>query len=113
MQFLLAVGMSLVMLAGLANVLVQRYAVAAVQAALEEGARAGGRFDAGVADCSRRAREALRALLGGRYGDEVRIRCDRTAEAVHARATGRFPGWAPFVPDLDVEMSARSVAESR
>lgn len=110
-QFLLAVGVSLVLLSTFANVLVQQYALAAVQAALDEGARAGSLVDADGGHCLRRAREAVDGLLGGPYGAGVQLSCAHDGERVSAVATVRFPGWAPLVPDLVRELRAQQVAE--
>lgn len=110
-QFLLAAGLSLVLLATLANVLVQQYAVAAVQAALDEGARAGSLVDASGGACARRVREAVGGLLGGSYGQGVRVACVRAGSRVVASARVRFDGWAPMVPDLVTTLRAEQVAE--
>lgn len=110
-QFLLAVGVSLVLLSTFANVLVQQYALAAVQAALDEGARAGSPTDADAGHCLRRAHEAVEGLLGGAYGAGVRLACSHDGRRVSAVATVHFPGWAPLVPDLVRELRAHQVAE--
>lgn len=110
-QFLLAVGLSLLLLAVFANVLVQQYAVAAVQAALDEGARAGSLVGGDGGACARRVREAVDGLLGGSYGRGVRQSCSRDGARVSAQASVRFPGWAPLVPDLVRELRAEQVAE--
>lgn len=110
-QFLVAVGLSLLLLASFANVLVQQYALAAVRAALDEGARAGSLADAGAAHCTRRANEAADGLLGGSYRRGVRLACTLEGGRVHARARVRLRGWAPLVPDLAVDLRAEQVAE--
>lgn len=110
-QFLLAVGLSLVLLSAFANMLVQQYALAAVHAALDEGARAGSLAEAGGGHCLQRAREAVDGLLGGAYGAGVQLSCARDGERVSAAASVRFAGWAPLVPDLVRELRAHQVAE--
>jgi hypothetical protein len=109
-QFVLAVGLSLALLATIANLLVQRYAVAAVHAALDEGVRAGGRSGAGERECSEAARAALHGLLGGRYGDSLEVRCQRDGKRVEAEGTGTLEGWAPLVPDLPLVIRASGPA---
>lgn len=110
-QFLLAVGLSLVLLSTFANVLVQQYALAAVRAALDEGARAGSLAGADGGHCLQRARQAVEGLLGGAYGHGVRLSCAHDGERVAAAASVRFAGWAPLVPDLVRELRAEQVAE--
>lgn len=110
-QFLLAVGLSLGLLASLGNVLVQRYALAAVQASLDEGVRAGALVGADSRDCLLRADDALRGLLGGSYGRGVSLSCHRGRPWVEARASGSLPGWAPLVPDLELDLQAAAVVE--
>lgn len=110
-QFLVAVGLSLALLASLSNVLVQQYGLAAVQSALDEGARAGGLVGADAADCRRRTEAAVRGLLGGAYRRGVQLSCTRGPSGVWVRARVRFPGWAPLVPDLITELHAEGVGE--
>ena len=53
-QYVVAVGMSLVVFVMLANLLVDRYERGAIVAAVDEGARAGADIDAGPAECEQR-----------------------------------------------------------
>lgn len=101
----------MVVLAVSANLVVQQYALAAVRAALDEGARAGGLAGAGAAECRHRAEDALRGLLGQTARRSVEVRCTRTAVAVTAVARVRLEGWAPMVPDLVRELRAAAVTE--
>lgn len=110
-QFLVAVALSLLLLAAMSNVLVQRYALAAVQTALDEAVRAGGLQGATGLDCATRARQTVQSLLGGSYGQRVQLGCTRQGQNVHAWAQVDFPGWGPMVPTLATQLQADAVAE--
>lgn len=110
-QFLLAVGLSLLLLATLANLLVFSYARGVVRAALDEGVRAGSRADASAAECHARAAQVLGDLLAGRLGDGVALQCARSGDRITASASATFPAWAPLVPDWSFTTSASAVAE--
>jgi hypothetical protein len=107
-QLVVAIGLSLVLLATLVNLLVLQYGRGVVRAALDEGVRAGSRAAAGSAECERRAQAALADLLGGAMGSGVRVRCSADDATVTAQADVTFHGWAPGVPDW--RFTARAVA---
>lgn len=109
--FLLAVSLSLVLLATVADLLVQQYALGVVHAALDEGVRTGTVVNGSAAACRGRANAALDALLGGRYGREIRITCVRGSRTTTARARGRLRGWAPLVPDVAIDLRTAAVSE--
>jgi hypothetical protein len=110
-QLVVAIGLSLVLMATLANLLVLQYGRGVVRAALDEGVRAGSRADAGAAECERRARAALADLLGGAMGAGVRLRCSADETTVTAQADVAFRGWAPGVPDWRFTARALAVRE--
>jgi hypothetical protein len=96
-QYVVTVGLSLVLLVMVANVLVDLYARGAIRDALDEGVRAGAPAGAGPRDCETRAREVLDGLLRGPIGDDVHMRCEVDGSAVVARAQGTLPSWLPMV----------------
>lgn len=102
---------SLSLLATCADLLVQRYAVAVIHAALDEGVRTGTVVTGSAAACRARANEALDALLGGRYGRRVRVTCTRGSRTTTARARGELDSWAPLVPDVRIDLHASAMSE--
>lgn len=114
-QYLVVIGLSLVLFTALANLVVFQYARGAVRAALDEGARAGARAVAPQAvaatACESRARSARDGLVSGRLADGMRLSCTSEADVVAARAEVRLSGWLPLVPDWVFEASATAVRE--
>jgi hypothetical protein len=113
-QHLLAVSLTLVLLAQLANLLVVAYARGAVRAALDEGVRAAALADADGGHCEARARAVLDDLLGGPLGDGVGpVRCTVSSDGrlVTAAASARLPAWVPGVRDAVFEARASAVRE--
>lgn len=112
-QYVAATGFSLIVFVMLANFIVFLYARGVVRASVDEGARAGSRFDAGTAECEARARDVLGDLLGGVLGRDVEVRCERRDENVmQATVNATLHGWLPvLVPDWTFTLQARSVKE--
>lgn len=112
-QFVLAVGLTLLLVVMVANLVVFSYGRGVVRAALDEGVRAGSRVTASALTCEQRAREVLGDLLGGTMGRDVAVSCGQTPERVVADADVRFAGWLPAVPDwrFSVTASARRRGE--
>jgi hypothetical protein len=110
-QYLLAVGLSLVLLASLGNLLVFSYGRGVVRAALDEGVRAGSRAGASPAECQARADAVLSDLLSGSLGQGVDVRCQSQGGTVTASAEASFPAWAPLVPSWSFTTTAEAVAE--
>lgn len=110
-QHLLAVGLSLVLLASLANLLVFSYGRGVVRAALDEGVRAGSRAGASSSECQARAEAVLGDLLSGSLGQGVRVRCSHREATVIASAAVSFPAWAPLIPSWSFTATAEAVAE--
>lgn len=105
-EALAATGLSLVLFAVLANLVVFGYARGVVRAALDEGVRAGSRLGGGVTTCETRARGVVDDLLGGSMGDGVRITCGDVGPQLQARAQVLLRGWLPPVPDWSFETTA-------
>jgi hypothetical protein len=110
-QYLAAIGVSLLLLATFANLIAFQYGRGVVRAALDEGARAGSRSGANIGECEQRAEAALDDLLGGPMGDQVRVRCREVGGRVVADATVTFRGWGPGVPDWSFPLRAATVKE--
>jgi hypothetical protein len=111
-QYVAATGFSLIVFVMLANFIVFLYARGVVRASVDEGARAGSRFDTGTAECEARARDVLGDLLGGVLGRDVEVRCEhRPEDVMQATVHAKLRGWLPVVPDWTFTLQARSVKE--
>lgn len=108
-QFVLAAGLALLLFVALANLVVFQYGRGAVRSALEQGARAGSVN--GVAACEATAAAVVADLLGGRMSDSLVVTCTGSPVAVEARGLATFPSWTPLMPDFDIALVARAVAE--
>lgn len=106
-QFVAAVGLSLVLFTVLANLVVYGYARGVVRAALDEGVRSASRVDGDAATCQARAEAVLADLLGGPMGDGVTLRC----EGRRAVADVTLQPWVPGVPAWRFSLAADAVAE--
>lgn len=106
-QYVTAVGLSLLLLVVVANVLVDLYLRAAIRDALDEGAHAAIAVDASPAACAAQAREVLQGLAPGTDHARVEFRCAATASWVVARADASLPSWLPWlVPDWRITLRA-------
>jgi hypothetical protein len=113
-QYIAATGFSLVAFVMMANFVVFLYARGVVRAAVDEGARAGGRFGASAAECEARVTDVVDDLLGGGLGTGVRVGCheDGQDDVMRARADVVLRGWLPGVmPDWSFTLEAQSVKE--
>jgi hypothetical protein len=112
-QYVAATAFSLIVFVMMANFIVFLYARGVVRAAVDEGARAGGRFGATTGECESRARDVLGDLLAGRLGSDVSVRCESANEdEIHATVHVTLHGWLPgLVPDWTFSLDARSVKE--
>lgn len=115
LQYLVVIGLSLVLFTALANLMVFQYARGVVRASLDEGARDGARTiasaAAAVTTCETRARAARDGLVSGRLADGIQLSCRVEPDVVVAYATVRLPGWIPLVPDWHFEESATAMRE--
>jgi hypothetical protein len=107
LQFVVAAGLSLLLVAVAANLVVYQYGRGVVRVAVDEAARAGSRVADGAEECERRGGAVLADLLGGAMGHGVTLRCADDGAAVSAAATVHFQGWAPGVGDWRFDLSAR------
>lgn len=111
LQFVLAVGLSLVLLTMIANLIVFEYGRGVVHAAVDEGVRVASRAGADVAECQRRATDALDDLLGGDLRANVEVTCQASTDRIGATASATFPAWLPVLPDWSFTASAVAVRE--
>ncbi|MGH2707059.1 MAG: hypothetical protein ACRDJK_02050 [Actinomycetota bacterium] len=112
-QYLLAVGLSLVVMVLMTNFIVIQYARGVVRGALDEGVRAGSRARASELDCEERAKAALADLLQGPMGDEVSApdcRIDPSGR-IEAIAKATFRTWLPPVQRLTFHVKAGAFKE--
>jgi len=113
-QYVAATAFSLLAFVMLANFVVFLYARGVVRAAVDEGARAGGRFAASEAECESRADDVLGDLLGGGLGSDVELNCreDPADDVMRAHADVVLRGWIPgLTPDWSFALEAQSVKE--
>ena len=108
-QFVLASALALILFVTLANLVVFQYGRGALRSALEQGARAGS--VGGETACEATAAAVVAGLLGGRMSDGLMVSCTGSATGVEARGNARFASWTPLMPDLDVALVVRAVAE--
>ena len=113
-QYVAATAFSLVIFTMMANFIVFLYARGVVRAAIDEGARSGGRFEATATDCRGRAADVLHDLLGGSLGSDVQVTCRESSDPDVMTATAHVTlhGWLPgLVPDWTFTLEARAVKE--
>lgn len=111
-QFVVAVGFSLVLLVLIANVIIVQYAQGVVRSAAEEGAQAGSRLSATNIECEARANEVLGSLLGGAMGAGVTASCNVGATEVSATIQYTFTPWLPLIPAWTGSQTSFAVKES-
>lgn len=97
-EFVAIAALSLLLLVMLANLIVIQYGRGVLRAAAEEGAQAGSRLFASVAECEQRANEVVDAGLGGPMGDSVAVSCTTGSGTIVATVTYSFEPWLPLVP---------------
>jgi hypothetical protein len=111
LPYLVAVVFTLMFFVLLIQFVVWQYGKGVVRDALDEGARAGAPATAGPAECEARAQDVLAALLGGRMGSKVRVRCEETPTEVLARADVTFSAWINPTPDWSFRVTASAAKE--
>ena len=111
-QYVIAVGWSLVLLVLVANFLVDVYARGAVRDALDDGVRAGAPSSRPVAACEARAREVLSGLVRGPLV-RADVHCDAQNGLVTADANVSLESWLPMLlPDWRFALHATAQQES-
>ena len=114
-EFIVAVGFSLVMLVLLVNFIVFQFGEGMLRAAVNEGARAGARADGTEGSCSAKIEQVLGSdfLDGALFTSRPKISCPSDADTQRAVIKAQFAGWFPEVGAIDVEVKARAVKETR
>ncbi|MFM8971815.1 MAG: hypothetical protein ACKOOG_04065 [Actinomycetota bacterium] len=113
-QYVTAVGFSLLLFVLLANLVVDLYARGAVRSALEEGARAAVPIDVAFpgSACATRARDGVDAVLGGSLVRVQDLECRVAEGRIVARARLVMPSWIPaVVPGWSVTLRATARRE--
>ncbi len=113
-QFVLAVGLSLVLFTSVANLVVYQYARGVVRSALDEGVRQGSRVGSeAITACAVTAEAVLADLAGGGLSEQVVFHgCAQRGAVVTASATASLRGWLPTVPDWTFDVAAEAVQEA-
>lgn len=104
-SFVVAFGLTMVLLLAVANVLTVRYAEGVMQAAVEEGIRQGLAVGTAAA-CQTRAAAVVQAGLGMMADQVDAVACLVTADGAQAALTATFGGWLPLVPDWSTAVAA-------
>ena len=108
--FVVAVGLTMVLLVIAANALAVHYAAGVMQAAVEEGARQG--VAAGPAACTTRAQSVLEAGLGVMVEGVAPVACAVSGDGATVTLTAAFQPWLAGLPVQHVEVRARVAARS-
>jgi len=110
--------LALGVVAGVAHVVLVQYALAAMQLAVDEAARAGAALDAGAPQCEEKAHRVLvgpDGIMRGQMGEAVEFECyvDTGVQPPHMVASAHHSGPAGVLPLLDVPLvvTSRSVLE--
>ena len=111
-QFVVAVGFSLLLLVLIANVIIVQYAQGVARSAAEEGAQAGSRLSATKVECEARANEVLGTLLGGAMGANVEVGCNVGPTEVAATVQYTFTPWLPLIPAWTGSQTSFAVKET-
>lgn len=107
---MVAVAFSFLLLVMLTNLVLVQYGRGLVRAAVDEGVRAGARFDADpVGACEERAKSVLDGI--GKLGSDITITCQPAGDQVQATANAKFEGWLPVVPTFEENATAISRKE--
>ena len=112
-QYVVATGVSLLMLVVLCNGLINLYVRAAVRDALDDGVRSAVPAGSQAEACQARIDVALHALVRGAYTSSIEASCDVQGGVVRADAVLRLPSFLPMlVPawSLSVHATARQEA---
>ena len=111
-QYVVAIGFSLLLFVLVANLLVDLYARGAVRDALDEGVRAAVPVAATPAHCEARARAVVRSIAGGSSVRVNELHCSLEGRRVVASADVSLRSWLPMiVPDWHLNLRAAAERE--
>lgn len=109
---LLIMGLSLIVLLGFANLVVDGFIKGIAHSAVDQGVRAGARADVdSVPACENRARQVLGNILSGPAGAGATLNCGENGEVVVAELHLALPSWSPLFPTANVTVTARARKE--
>jgi hypothetical protein len=115
-EFLMAIGFSLLLVAASTNLILIQYGRGIIRAAADESARVGARVvdndtaDAtAIANCQQRQADALKAI--GRLGTVTTSTCQVANGQVQTTVSASLKGWLPGMPDITTTANGTSVKE--
>lgn len=111
-QFVVGVGLTLVMFTLLANVVVAHWTRGVVRASLDEGVRAGARDPNATAVCMARVESALDDYLAGSARTGMGgVMCTADERMVYAQTTVTLDGWLPGTGSWTTTLRAAAARE--
>ncbi len=116
LQFAVMAFFTMLVFAGVVNLVAMQYQLGAVRVAIDEAARHGAAASNTEEDCETLANSILRGdhsgLLRGRLGEGIDIECGIDGTEMVATATGSSRWWIGGLPDLGFEVVGRAVVET-
>ena len=116
LQFAVMAFFTMLVFAGVVNLVAMQYQLGAVRVAIDEGARHGAAASHTEEDCEALANLILRdsesGLLRGRLGEGLDIDCEIDGTEMVATAAGSSRWWIGGLPDLGFKVVGRAVAET-
>lgn len=110
-QYMVAVGLSLLFLVMMTDFVVIQYGRGIVRAAADEGARAGARVvNDPLARCEQRSRQVLQSA--GKIASDVDVACAMKAGQVEVTTSAKFQPWVPGIPVMSEKATAISHKET-
>lgn len=112
LEFAFYGGLTLLFLMQLANLVVWRVTQGAMHSAVDQGARAGARFDVdGAPTCEERIAQVLANVLAGPAGAGASYSCSDDGELVRAEVRVVLHAWLPPLTDRDKTVTGQARKE--
>lgn len=116
LQFAVMAFFTMLVFAGVVNLVAVQYQLGAVRVAIDEAARHGAAASHTEEDCETLANSILRGddsgLLRGRLGEDIDVGCGIDGPEMVATATGWSRWWIGGLPDLGFKVVGRAVLET-
>jgi hypothetical protein len=116
LQFAVMAFFTMLVFAGIVNLVAMQYQLGAVRVATDEGARHGAAASHSEEDCEALANSILRGnesgLLRGQLGEGIDIDCEGDGTEMVATAVGVSRWWIGGLPDLGFTVEGRAVVET-
>lgn len=116
LQFAVMAFFTMLVFAGVVNLVAMQYQLGAVRVAIDEGARHGAAASHSEDDCELLADSILRGeesgLLRGQLGEGINVQCAVTGREMVATAVGASRWWIGGLPDLSFTVEGRAVLET-